>query len=85
MWIQSNRKTTHFLYRFSIKYPMIWNNSYNTVMAMQLNLFFVVVHCMKLWIGIPGAIAILGLGGGYGPVIKGSSHRTYRVRKSKTV
>ena len=52
---------------------------------MQLNLFFVVVHCMKLWIGIPGAIAILGLGGGYGPVIKGSSHRTYRVRKSKTV
>ena len=85
MWIQSNRKTTHFLYRFSIKYPMIWNNSYNTVMVMQLNLFFVVVHCMKLWIGIHGAIAILGLGGGYGPVCKGSSHRTYRVRKSKTV
>ena len=45
---------------------MIWNNFYNTVMAMQLNLFFVVVHCKKLWIGIPGAIAILGLGGGYG-------------------
>ena len=84
MWIQSNRKTTHFLYRFSIKYHMIWNNFYNTVMAMQLNLFFVVVHCMKLWIGIPSAIAILMLGGGL-RTGKGSSQRTYRVRKSKTV
>ena len=61
---------------------------------MQLNLFVVVVHCMKFWIGIPGAIAILELGGGYGPVRglvefdalpAGSSQRTYRVRKSKKV
>ena len=37
-------------------------------MAMQINLFVVVVHCMKLWIGIPSAIAILELGGDYGPV-----------------
>ena len=51
---------------------------------MQLNLFFVVVHCMKLWIGIPSAIAILMLGGGL-RTGKGSSQRTYRVRKSKTV
>lgn len=68
MWIQSNRKTTHFFYRFSIKYSVIWNNFYNKVLAIQPNLFLVVVHCMKLWIGIPSAIAILELGGGYGPV-----------------
>jgi len=49
---------------------------------------------MKLWIGIPCAIAILELGEGYGPVRglvefdalpAGSSQRTYHVRKSKTV